>query len=241
MPLTAECDRCGASYQVAPAHAKKRRFCTPACREAFKVEQVTPCAQCGRAFHLPPSRVAKGARFCSMKCRTDWGRAHTFERFWKFVDKTSTPDGCWPWTGHCKPDTGYGVFSIGTAENRSAYLYAHRVAYALDSGEISVAIEPGQVDELPDVRHFVCDNPPCCRPDHLLPGTHKDNMNDRDGKDRVLHGESHTSAKLTGEQVVAIRSLHAAGALSDRAIGRSFGVAPQTIWDITHGRTWKRT
>lgn len=87
----------------------------------------------------------------------------SIDSFWSYVDKSG--DGCWPWTaGYSGP--GYGVFhSKGT----------HRVAYELAYGEIPV----GKL-----ICHK-CDNPACCRPDHLFVGTHKDNSQDMTKKGRA--------------------------------------------------------
>jgi len=54
-------------------------------------------------------------------------------------------------------------------------MMAHRISYSITRG----AIPPGMV-----LRHS-CDNPQCVNPDHLTPGTHKENM--RDIVDRGRH------------------------------------------------------
>lgn len=77
-------------------------------------------------------------------------------RFWAKIDQRG-PDDCWPWlAGRSK---GYGQFLN--------YL-AHRIAWFLTHGEIPA----GAV-----IRH-TCDNPPCCNPNHLVPGTHGQNFRD---------------------------------------------------------------
>ena len=48
-------------------------------------------------------------------------------------------------------------------------MYAHR--YALER-KLGRELEPGEV-----ARH-TCDNPICVNPDHLLPGTQRDNVDD---------------------------------------------------------------
>lgn len=85
-------------------------------------------------------------------------------RFWSKVD-FSNPDGCWPWKGsmrHAYPE----VWVDGRKK------YAHRVAFYLVHGEWP-----------PEVCHH-CDNPSCCRPDHLFGGTHAENMADMRAKGR---------------------------------------------------------
>ena len=69
-------------------------------------------------------------------------------RFWSYVDRSS--DGCWPWTGHTK--AGYGQFGLDKKHHS-----AHRIALQLEHGKIDRSFH---VDHL-------CNNPTCCRPDHL--------------------------------------------------------------------------
>ncbi len=56
---------------------------------------------------------------------------------------------------------GYGQF---TYNGKSCY--DHRIAYR----------------KIPEDKPFIChrcDNPPCCNPNHLFPGTMKDNFDDK--------------------------------------------------------------
>ncbi len=79
-------------------------------------------------------------------------------RFWSRVD-FSTPNGCWPWTGAFRHD--YGEVLVDSEKE-----YAHRIAFLIVYGF------------LPDAVCHHCDNPPCCRPDHLFGGTQVDNLRD---------------------------------------------------------------
>lgn len=99
-----------------------------------------------------------------------WG-APVALRFWRFVDKTTTPDGCWPWIGS-RNGQGYGHF-----KRPGPGASAHRCAYELQIGPIP---------EGHDVLHK-CDNPPCQRGSHLFTGTHSDNMQDMLAKGRGNH------------------------------------------------------
>jgi len=81
------------------------------------------------------------------------------ERLWSKVTKTET---CWTWTG-ARNRKGYG--EIGA---KGRVQKAHRIAWELTYGPIPEGL---------DVLHH-CDNPPCCRPDHLFLGTDADNMAD---------------------------------------------------------------
>lgn len=163
------------------------------------------------------------------------------ERFCLKVHKRG-PDDCWPWTGARHP-TGYGIIvsgEIGFAPKR-----AHRIAWELTNGPI------------PDglcVLHR-CDNPPCVNPAHLFLGTDADNVADMVKKGRqargdrhrarlypekLARGESHSSSKLTEEQVreirrIFIKSSRAFGAL---ALARRFGVVDSTILRAIRKETW---
>lgn len=73
------------------------------------------------------------------------------------------PNGCLEWQGFRDKD-GYGVIKEHGVQKR-----AHRVAWTLAYGPIPRGLV---------VRHFVCNNPPCCEPSHLRVGTQKQNIAD---------------------------------------------------------------
>lgn len=77
-------------------------------------------------------------------------------RFWSKVVQT---DNCWIWIASVNK-LGYGTFNY----NHKTIL-AHRFAWQLVNSYIPEGME---LDHL-------CRNPPCVRPDHLEPVTHKEN------------------------------------------------------------------
>jgi len=142
------------------------------------------------------------------------------DRFYPNVD---TSGDCWLWTGKRNAD-GYGEL-----EHRKRLLKAHRVALTLTG----IAIPPGK-----EVCH-TCDNPACVRPSHLFVGTHSDNMQDMVRKGRGVtpntKGEEHGAARLTAQQVLAIR----ADGRSQRVIAAAYGVAQSLISQIKSRKVWK--
>ncbi len=141
-----------------------------------------------------------------------------------------TEDGCWEWSGH-RNERGYG--RIGGDGRR--VLTVHRVVYQLCVGQTKRGY---------GVLHH-CDNPPCCRPDHLFVGTQKDNMNDCRRKGRVAHnkavGERNGQAKLDVEKVRYIRQRAADEGKSyalQLALSRELHVAPRTIGKVINGERW---
>lgn len=152
----------------------------------------------------------------------------THDSFWGRVD---TSGDCWPWLGLRYP-TGYGRVGWGGAHG-----YAHRLAYTLTYGPIP--------DGLWVLHH--CDNPPCCRPDHLFVGTAGDNARDRDAKGRngpksrpeaMRRGERHPRARLTAEQVAEIRRRRADGVRVSE-LARIFGVSITAASFAIRGKTWR--
>lgn len=90
----------------------------------------------------------------------------------RFYTKVAiTLDGCWEWVGAKFSETNYGQFDLAGKKYS-----AHRLMYQLEVGPIP----PGAV-----IRHR-CDNPGCVRPDHLEPGTHKENAQDRQRRGRTV-------------------------------------------------------
>ena len=114
------------------------------------------------------------------------------ERFWPRVDMSGGPDACWPWTGSAGVKDGkrhYGRIARGGESRGVSPYFTHRVAYALSRG-----IEPDEIPEGVEVRHFRCHNPICCNPTHLTGGTSADNKGDSIAVGRMhfqLYGRDH--------------------------------------------------
>lgn len=150
------------------------------------------------------------------------------ENFWRRIDQSAGSDACWNWTGGKNFD-GYGQLTWKGAGTR-----AHRLAWILTYGDIPDGME-------------VChncpagDNPACCNPKHLWLGAHIDNVRDMVAKGRMYDrsGENNPRAKLTWEQVNAIRELYASGKATKYALARQFGVSQFVIYSIILRNNWK--
>lgn len=145
------------------------------------------------------------------------------DKFWNKVDKTTSPDGCWEWTGSALKK-GYGQFAL-----KGKMWTTHRLSYTITNGNIPDGLY---------VCHS-CDNPKCCRPEHLFLGTHLDNMKDRDVKQRTLRGEQNGFSKLTVQQVLEIRDLYATTKISKKKLALKYNVSPYPIGEIINRRSWK--
>lgn len=83
------------------------------------------------------------------------------------LSRTVSVEGCLVWTGSTRG--GYGRVTTQGKE-----WTVTRLIWTLKHG----AISEGYV-----IRH-TCDNPKCCNPEHLIIGTHNDNMQDRFNRGR---------------------------------------------------------
>lgn len=192
---------------------------------------------------MPTGVYARALRLCSVEgcdrkhlsrglCNTHYLRNRLFgrlerlpvpsleERLWSRVVRG---DGCWEWQGN-RDGNGYGRIGRG---NKTPLV--HRVAYELTYGPIA--------DEA-DVCHR-CDNPPCVRPNHLFIGTHQDNMADMVTKNRNTRGERVGNHKLSACDVQAIRAAYQPGLITQRELGRRFGISASMVSCITRGANWK--
>jgi sugar (pentulose or hexulose) kinase len=57
--------------------------------------------------------------------------------------------------------------------------------------------------------------------------------------ERLARGEANGNTKLTAVQVVEIRSLYAAGGITQRSLGMQFGVSQAPIRDIINRKRWR--
>jgi hypothetical protein len=215
---------------------------------------------CQQPFEANATHYRRGIKqYCSKACLLAGFAPLTLaERFWPRVDTTSSPDGCWIWTGHKDKNSGYGVVKEpipGT--NKKRLLRAHRVAYTLLYGPIPDGL-------------LVLHKPPCCNRlcmRHLYLGTPQDNADDRAqlghtatgdrngsrvhrermprGDDnparrhpeRMARGERHSKATLTDLEVATIRAVYTGQRGHMTALARQYHVSQVTIANILKGRT----
>lgn len=142
------------------------------------------------------------------------------ERFWAKVE-IGAPDECWPWKA-AKNQKGYGAFQVGTLA-ASKVRPAHVVAWEISNGE---PFPEGKLG------CHTCDNPSCCNPAHVWPGTPKQNTQDMISKGRQyfpgVPGQRNGNARFTDNDVRDIRKSIAEGT-SLRALGRKYGCHHRTI------------
>lgn len=114
------------------------------------------------------------------------------------------PDECWPWRG-----------------------VTHRYGYGTIAGRRVGRILLGITSPEVEVRHR-CDNPNCVNPGHLLPGTHQENMDDRQARGRTARGARNGKTKVTPTIAEEIRRRRSAGQ-SSRTIGAALGLGKTTV------------
>jgi len=171
-----------------------------------------------------PACVNANHLFLATRTEKNQTRVTMAERFWEKVVHAS-PGDCLIWTG-AKNQGGYGVIGIS---GRRAIL-AHRASWIIHFGDIPNGL---------CVLHR-CDIRDCVNPDHLFLGTYLDNNNDmiEKGRRRNVCGTDHPRAKLTNDDVRAIRKLRSEGALY-RELSSQFNVGITAIRNLLIGKTWK--
>lgn len=130
--------------------------------------------------------------------------------------------GCWLWLGKWGAN-GYGM------GGKPRYLSAHRESYAAAYGPI------------PEGMHVChkCDTRPCINPAHLYVGTPAQNVKDRVQRRRSsggsMPGGANPAAKLTAEQVAAVRQ----SKVPARELAAALGVSQSAVRHIRSGRRWR--
>lgn len=147
----------------------------------------------------------------------------THDRFWSKVDLDGKDHfDCWEWKASIT-GRGYGQYW-----HNGRHVHAHRHAYFLNFGRL-----PSGRKSV--IRHR-CDNPLCVNPLHLIEGSQSDNALEgyrRGGRER-MRGERHGLAKLTAEQVRAIR----ADTRSASMVAAEFGLHWSHVYKIRKGSSW---
>lgn len=187
------------------------------------------CLVCGAPFYSKPARLHI-AKFCSVSCKAESQRKKhptqdDLDRFYSRIDDMSDPDKCWNWTGGNVQ--GYGTLAWPGHKHKAR---ATRVMWELVHGS--------------PPNGFVChrcDNPSCVNPRHLFVGDQSINMADAAKKRRTAHGARNGMAKLSADDVRAIRRLYLPRH-SDRGaspLAKKYGVSAETISNIVHRRRWR--
>ncbi len=132
--------------------------------------------------------------------------------------------GCLIWLGAQHP-FGYGEFTRDKKKYRT-----HRTAYEAVHGVGSLGRS--------ECRH-TCDLAPCCNPDHLIKGTHLENMQDAFRRNRMWHpiGENASQAVITEVQALAIREM-GLRRCSLAEIAKHFPLERKSISALLRTETW---
>lgn len=142
-------------------------------------------------------------------------------RFWAKIDRRGDNE-CWPWTG-AKTQKGYG--RVGPqAHNGEAY--AHRVMWKLANPDKHIQRNTSRGPGPMVIRHS-CDHPWCVNPRHLLCGTQKENVKDREDRLSPERKKERRLAQAASNSIIwtsAKRKEHGAKIRAGHARRRQRGV-----------------
>lgn len=200
------------------------------------------CHRCNNPPCVNPAHLFADTNENNQRHRFSQGRVLVAPRDWswlrqptqsltreqRFIMRVAVHEnGCWNWTGGISQPTNYGIFSWDAGYQMSA----HRASWMLHHGMIPAGLK---------VLHK-CDNRHCVSPTHLRLGTQQENIDEMHAKGRARKavGERASKAKLTAQQVIEIRRLHAEEGLGCTRLGRRFGVTEQNIMAIVNRQSWR--
>lgn len=187
--------------------------------------------QCQKTFTISPSRsLYRNIRFCSRLCRMTVTNSPAF--FWSHVDIClhgfQCRTCCWPWL-RSLTTVGYGQITV-RINNRNVTLHTHRRAWELAHNRTF----PEDLWAL-----HTCDFRACSNPWHIYPGTPRNNGHDASRRQRFPNRQGQNSyvAKVTEEQVLAIRQRYADGE-TQQQLAEFFHLHSSHISRIVTGEKW---
>ena len=136
-----------------------------------------------------------------------------------------TDFGCWEWA-LSRDEYGYGKVNQKT----TGHTRAHRLSY-----EIFI----GKIPPMSVLRHS-CDNQPCCNPEHLIPGSDKDNHEDavaRQGRDmKRLSAMATATTRLAADIVSAVVKDLEHGEYTYKQIAHKHNISTSAVCTINQRR-----
>jgi HNH endonuclease len=214
------------------------------------------CPTCRKPFHLSPSAIKQGRRFCSPEC------GYVYRTPWRLVCKRCKKvrllrpsrrgqQYCSPACYHAakwhvgllwaKINKCSGVRVPGMRSDCWIWLGATQMhGYGvlsmfkrkLRAHRLVWELTYGPIPRGQILCHR-CDDPRCVRPSHLFLGTHHDNTHDMMRKGRYRRA----NARLTEANVRYIRRMHLRR--TARQLAERFGVTRGAIQAIYSGRSWR--
>lgn len=130
-------------------------------------------------------------------------------------------NGCWICTSHARSKDGHISIKRGGVTHK-----LHRYFYKIYKGDF---------DEKLIVRH-ICDIPFCINPDHLILGTHQDNVQDRVLRNRSAKGIYNGRSKLTEIEVLEIFNDNTTPIMH---LAKKYKVDPKNIRNIKNKKIWQ--
>lgn len=135
----------------------------------------------------------------------------------------SSTDECILWPYAIAKAGGYGVMTHPeTGRQVKAHRYICEAVHGPAEGRLAV--------------HGPCHQPACVNPRHLSWGTPAQNADDRRRDGTHLEGSAHPRARLTDDEVEAIRSEYARGGVLQRELAERYGCTQQQVSNLVHGR-----
>lgn len=149
-----------------------------------------------------------------------YGDSRLPERFWEKVHPEPNT-GCYLWSAGRVGSMGYGKYY-----HEGRQRPAHVVAFTVGGGVLT--------EDRPRVLH-ACDQPLCCRWDHLSAGSQGENIHQMMARGRLVIG---VKMKISATIADLIRVEYSQGGVSQKALGVRYGISESMVCHIVNRRRW---